>query len=171
MSGCTFVLLSGPCRPFEAPKGHRCTLGNLGGGKGGKEAAPPPSLSPCLREDRSEGAPSPWASDTLVQANPFVLWASVSSLRPSPCPTYLERCYANKRHCNELLGTWTPFSRKEASGSPIKLLRHVECTMIYPNGQMLPDEMWSFTSSQQHFTAGEPASWFPVFPERTGTFA
>lgn len=107
---------------------------------------------------------------TLVQANPFVLWASVSSLRPNPCPTYLERCYANKRHCNELLGTWTPFSRKEASASLIKQLRHVECTMIYPNGQMLPDEM-SFTSSRQRFTAGEPASRFPVFPERAGTFA
>lgn len=161
-----------PVGPSRPPKVTGALWDIWVGAKEERRQPLPALLAPASGRTGVKRKPAPGLLTvfTLVQANPFVLWASVSSLRPNPCPTYLERCYANKRHCNELLGTWTPFSRKEASASLIKQLRHVECTMIYPNGQMLPDEM-SFTSSRQRFTAGEPASRFPVFPERAGTFA
>lgn len=109
-----------------------------------------------------EGKPGPGllTTLTLLQVSPSVLWASVSSLKPNPRPKALERCDANERTCDALLGTWTPFSRKEASGSPVKLLRHVTCTMICPNGRALPVLMkcGHSQSSQQHFPAPQQVS-------------
>lgn len=119
----------------------RCTPGDLDGGRGGKEAAPPPNLAPAPGRMgvRGKQAPQLLTVLTLVLASPLVLglhffiWGQAR-----PCPTYLlgfERGHANERHYNELFGgggAWIPGS--------LYLLLHCESTRMHtslPQWQVL----------------------------------